>query len=134
MDQKQKQNTKSPLPAIVGLAMFLGFASSIAQEGISPVVIAPLFIIVVAVVIAVAAAAAKKNAGSGDQPAHTHDRIDHSTDLRIDSATGRAVNRPQQPVQPHSPREHWKQQLDGLLANGTIDRKEYDQMLRSYKF
>lgn len=61
--------------------------------------------------------------------AHSHDRIDHSTDLKIDAKTGRAVHTPVKNGGNHSAREHWKQQMDALLANGTIDRNEYRAMM-----
>lgn len=60
---------------------------------------------------------------------HTHDRIDHRSDLTINPRTGKTENRPVRSAAPHSPQEHWKQQLDGLLANGTIDRAEYRALL-----
>lgn len=61
---------------------------------------------------------------------HTHDRVDHTRDLKIDTRTGKAVSAPVRQVQAHTPQEHWKQQLDQLLANGTIDRAEYKAMLK----
>lgn len=65
----------------------------------------------------------------GKREVHTHDRIDHSTDLKINPKTGKTVNSAVRYGDHHSPREHWKQQLDELLANGTIDRTEYKAML-----
>lgn len=64
---------------------------------------------------------------------HSHDRVNHNTDLVIDRNTGKALNRPQSVSSgTHSSKEHWKQQLDILLANGTIDRAEYHTMLRQH--
>lgn len=60
---------------------------------------------------------------------HSHDRIDHRRDLKINPRTGRAVNSTVRYAERHTPQEHWKQQLDALLANGTIDRAEYKTML-----
>lgn len=60
---------------------------------------------------------------------HSHDRIDHRRDLKVDSKTGKAVNRPVTTRAPHSAKEHWKEQLDCLLANGTIDRAEYKALM-----
>lgn len=59
---------------------------------------------------------------------HTHDRIDHRQDIKINPRTGRPERAPMRYVR-HTPQQHWKQQLDGLLANGTIDRAEYNAML-----
>lgn len=60
---------------------------------------------------------------------HSHDRIDHSSDLKINPQTGRAESAPIRPAAPHSAKEHWKQQLDSLLDNGTIDKTEYRAMM-----
>lgn len=60
---------------------------------------------------------------------HTHDRINHRTDLVINSRTGKVVESSRHQVETHSPQEHWKRQLDDLLANGTIDRAEYKALM-----
>lgn len=71
----------------------------------------------------------KRRAESED---HTHDRVNHKQDLVIDRNTGKAVNRQQSPKTAHSSKEHWKQQLDILLSNGTIDKAEYYAMMKQH--
>lgn len=63
------------------------------------------------------------------QKAHTHDRNFRQQDLKINPATGKADNRPLPTAHQHDARSHWQQQLDDLLANGTIDRAEYKAMM-----
>lgn len=85
-----------------------------------------LLLLLIPVGILVAVITAAKRRGTSN---HTHDRIDHRSDLTINPRTGKTENRPVRSAAPHSPQEHWKQQLDGLLANGTIDRAEYRALL-----
>ena len=83
-----------------------------------------LLLIPVGILAAVIAIAKRRRASN-----HTHDGIDHGSDLTINPRTGKTENRPVRSAAPHSPQAHWKQQLDGLLANGTIDRAEYRALL-----
>lgn len=85
-----------------------------------------LLLLLIPVGILVAVITAAKRRGTSN---HTHGRIDHRSDLTINPRTGKTENRPVRSAAPHSPQAHWKQQLDGLLANGTIDRAEYRALL-----
>lgn len=117
----------SPLTTllIIGAVIFLTALDEIGED-------LPFFLIglaAVGVIIYFAVKAGKQ----AQQRTHSHDRIDHRRDLEINPETGKPSSVPVHRTVSHSPQEHWKQQLDGLLANGTIDRAEYQALLR-HKF
>lgn len=128
--KNEEKKKGSPLGGIIAIGLFVLFGiigeaeedGAIAAFGIAVAVFLGIFIF-----IAVSAANAKKKT-----EVHSHDRIDHSSDLKVNPNTGRVESAPVR-VTRHSAREHWQQQLDGLLANGTIDRAEY-QALMNRKF
>lgn len=128
--KNEEKKKGSPLGGIIAIGLFVLFSiigeaeedGAFAVFGIAVAVFLGIFIF-----IAVSAANAKKKT-----EVHSHDRIDHSSDLKVNPNTGRVESAPVR-VTHHSAREHWKQQLDGLLANGTIDRAEY-QALMNRKF
>ena len=115
-DRRSQKKGLKWVPAVIVLAFAL---ISAVGEGSSDIffLIFPLLFLLIPVGIVVAIVLA------------IHDRIDHRTDLKINPETGKTQQSPVRNVPPHSPQEHWKQQLDGLLANGTIDRAEYKAML-----
>lgn len=124
---KQNQQSRKKAPAWVPFAVVLFFIllSSIGGEAGFLLVFSILFLLIPVGIIAAVIFAIKKSKAAH----HTHDRIDHRADLKINPETGKAENVPIRNTAQHSPQEHWKQQLDGLLANGTIDRSEYRAML-----
>lgn len=126
MNQNRSRKKGSPATAfiIIGVAALVSAMSSMSEDAIWGIVGISSLIIPAVIVAAVVRSAARKKAN-----VHTHDRIDHRTDLKINPQTGRAENAPVRQAQPHSAKEHWQQQLDALLANGTIDRSEYRAMM-----
>jgi len=120
MEEKKAEKKKSPAWIIwlIGLWLLAGMSDG----GFPRELLVGIAAVIVLAVIVVLIAKKKKQQ-------HTHDRIDHRSDLKIDQTTGRVVEASRRRVQPHSPQEHWKQQMDDLLANGTIDRAEYRAML-----
>ncbi len=128
MQTNQKQKKKQPngfliFIIIVSLVSFLN-DSSIPAVSVFAIL---FFAAIVLLSVAAAKGVKKKNVRTDD----SHDRIDHTRDYRIDSKTGKIANL-QAPRQIHSSQEHWKEQLDNLLANGTIDKEEYYTMLRQH--
>lgn len=126
MKQEQSRKKSSPMGIFVGILVVLGFLASEATGQDTVVAILALMILAFPVVlfIFIVRAIVKRSNSS----VHTHDRIDHSSDLKINPKTGKTT-RPVLQHHAHSPQEHWKQQLDALLANGTIDRSEYRAMM-----
>ena len=124
-DRRSQKKGLKWVPAVIVLAFAL---ISAVGEGSSDIffLIFPLLFLLIPVGIVVAIVLAIKKTKTAN---HTHDRIDHRTDLKINPETGKTQQSPVRNVPPHSPQEHWKQQLDGLLANGTIDRAEYKALL-----
>lgn len=122
---EQKKKKGSPLATIFFVILFLIFAAS--DELPEDAFVGLIGLAITVGVVFVIAKAATANAPKEDS--HTHDRIDHSRDLQINPRTGKVSTPTRYTVHPHSAREHWKQQLDGLLANGTIDRDEYAALL-----
>lgn len=127
-DEQKKNNKPSWLPAILA-AIFILFSvlAEMDEEVILTIFVILFILIPVIVVIAVLQAFKKK---SGKNEVHSHDRIDHRKDLKVNTRTGKVEERPVYQGKQHSKEEHWKQQLDGLLANGTIDRAEYKAMMK----
>lgn len=123
---KTEKKKFSPLLLWVGIIFLAGIVQSASESREVFVVLIGMLIILTPPVLLIwmIVLMAKKRKPA----AHTHDRIDHRTDLRVDPKTGK-VQRTTIHVEQHTPQEHWKQQLDGLLANGTIDRAEYRALL-----
>lgn len=119
----RENEKKSPIPVLILLGVTLLFGLGDAAMGI----LIPLLLVVGTMIpfgfaFWLVRRAARKN------KEHSHDRIDHRQDVKINPKTGKREAVRRTPAT-HSPREHWKQQLDALLANGTIDRKEYNALL-----
>lgn len=127
-DNRSEQKA-TPLLSFLVIAAIALFSAvdTLPDEVIGVVAVLLILAIPVGIGIVIARAVRKANQKT---PAHTHDRIDHRSDLKINPKTGKTEGRPVQNVPTHSPEEHWKQQLDGLLANGTIDRAEYRALLK----
>lgn len=126
-----KENSKKKVPVwlIVILAvMFLFSVMDGEAEDVIFTIIGLAFLLAPVIIVIAIIVAVRKNRAKNEE--HSHDRVDHSGDLKIDRQTGRVENRPVRYAAQHSAKEHWKQQLDGLLANGTIDRAEYNAMLK----
>lgn len=124
--QQTPKKKSSPLTGwlIVGIVVLASFLDGTADDVIFPILRLILFASPVLAGIGIFWFIKKQSSVT-----HTHDRIDHSSDLKIDPKTGKAVNRTIVHT-PHSPKEHWQQQLDSLLANGFIDRNEYREMMK----
>lgn len=128
MKNETEQKKKFSLLPVFAVALMIGAAVSADTES------AELFVGLVSIVVfllpilifwVIARSFQKKKSD-----VHTHDRIDHKSDLKINPATGKATSVPVKNHQPHSAKEHWQQQLDALLANGTIDKAEYREMMK----
>lgn len=119
------EKKKNPLGIAIGLGILvLSAMGDTAGELLAFLLVLLLFVgIPVAIGIGISRAAKRRNAA-----VHTHDRIDHSKDLTIHPKTGKTI-RPTVSRVSHTPQEHWKQQLDGLLENGTIDKQEYRALM-----
>lgn len=129
--KRETKKAKFPfMPTVVVVLAGLFFVIDEMDEDIIFLILGIVIMLVPLVLIFSVMKAIKKKSPTAT---HTHDRIDHNRDLTINPRTGKAENRPIQHAAQHSPEEHWKQQLDGLLANGTIDRSEYRALLR-HKF
>lgn len=128
MRQNEKKKGSSILPGIIFAAIVLfGLLSDASEDAILTVIgLAAVLLPVVLFIMAIAWVV--KRAKKTTQ--HSHDRIDHSTDLRINPKTGKADPRTTYRNTSHSAKEHWKQQLDGLLSNGTIDKAEYRALMK----
>lgn len=128
MQQNRRNQKKNPtvLSAVIVIAVMLfAMLDELPDSAALGVVTVIMLLIPLAVVLAVVKLVKKKSyTGS-----HSHDRIDHTTDLKINPTTGKVESSARRTAAQHSAREHWKQQLDGLLANGTIDRAEYQAMM-----
>lgn len=109
---------------IIALSILFDIIGEITEDAIVLILMVVLPIVFVLFLVAVS----KKQPS---QP-HSHDRIDHRGDLVIDAETGKTQYRPVRSNHTHSQQEHWQQQLDGLLANGTIDKAEYAAMMRRH--
>lgn len=120
MKQNDKRERKKT-PRVSIVVAVLAILLSMGEMGlIFLLTLVPLAVMIVAMVLVL-----KKRKGK----THSHDRVDHRGDLKINPKTGKVEKAPFRSAAAHSPREHWKQQLDDLLANGTIDRAEYRAML-----
>lgn len=124
---KKQQKGKSGL-AIVGFAivMFVTLVSELSDDALFSVLW--IFITLIPVIVLLSIVMIVKKLRRSSEAVHSHDRIDHRKDLTINPETGKVQSAPVR-HQPHSSREHWKQQLDGLLENGTIDKAEYKAMM-----
>lgn len=123
---KQEQKKSSSAGIWIVFFVILGFLVTEVGEEDAMFAIVGLFILALPVLLIVMIVRAIAKRSRTD--VHTHDRIDHRSDLQINPKTGKTT----QPVRQnhaHSPKEHWKQQLDALLANGTIDKAEYRAMM-----
>lgn len=134
VQEDYRKKKKSPLGTIVvvaAIAMFAlaGEVSEAVDTVIGLIIVIGAMVLPIVFVVSLVKAVKRTAAKSTASGVHTHDRIDHSRDLKINTQTGKAERPITQAVQ-HSPREHWKQQLDGLLANGTIDRAEYRALMK----
>lgn len=125
-----KRNKKTPSWVTILVVAFVILAA-LSDEMPEDVFFTILGVIVlltpVVLVIALVRMIARKLSAASET--HTHDRIDHSSDLKINPKTGRAESVPVRAAVPHSAKEHWQQQLDALLANGTIDKTEYRALM-----
>lgn len=128
MNQNRQKKSSSGLAIVfLVIAALMALADSNLEETVDIILGFAVLLLPLAVVFFVIRAVVRQK----KRTTHTHDRIDHSRDLEINPATGRAA--PVRTVQPHGAREHWIEQLDTLLANGTITRSEY-QTMRNRKF
>lgn len=126
MSQNKNKKKGSPLGAIIFFVIiFLFGMADEAPDVLAGIIVTIVILFVLYVIIRTIASAVKRPQA---QNVHTHDRIDHSRDLKVNPVTGQ-TQRPAVQRAPHSPREHWKMQLDALLENGTIDRKEYRALM-----
>lgn len=126
----QNSRSRKRGPSVLPIAFFVLFALFSAADEIPEEFIVLLIVLIVLAVFGVFLWIGIKSVRARKElPAHSHDRIDHSSDLKINTRTGRAASVPIKATTAHSPKEHWKQQLDGLLANGTIDRAEYRALM-----
>lgn len=125
-----KKSSGSPVVwLIIGAVILFSFIDEIAEDSLFTIITLMITLAPIALIVAVVFFLKKQFTKTND--VHTHDRINHSSDLKINPNTGKAVNRvTASAASTHSAKEHWKQQLDTLLANGTIDRAEYSQMLK----
>lgn len=126
MNQDKNKKKGSPLGAIIFFIIIFLFGMADEAPGLLAGIIVTVVILFVLYVVFRSIAIAAKRQQS--QNMHTHDRIDHSRDLKVNPVTGQS-QRPTVQRAAHSPREHWKMQLDALLENGTIDRKEYRALM-----
>ena len=112
MNTQKKDGNKNKGSAIPGVAIavviLLGAALN-SNDEIVTVILGIALITFIAIVIAVTAAKNKKAQAVGSKRVHTHDRLDTSVSAYHCSTQ----------------EQHWKEQLDGFLAAGLIDRKEY---------
>lgn len=127
----QKQNTRKKKPSWLPFVLIGGFVLFSLLDEIDEDLFILLFVFVffIIVIVGIAAAASAVKKASAGPAGHSHDRIDHSRDVVINRQTGKVESTPVRSASQHSAREHWKQQLDGLLANGTIDRAEYRALM-----
>ena len=123
-DQKKQKKSKGLLPLAAVILILLPVLEEMDSGVFALLALLLILLVPVGIVVALLRFSRKKR----NDP-HTHDRIDHRTDLKINPQTGKTEARPIRTAAQHSPREHWKQQLDGLLANGTIDKAEYRALL-----
>ena len=120
MDKKDKNNGKTKLGGIV-LTLIVMLATvlndKIDGKRVNGAGIVLLFAVAaVLILILVKALRQKKKTGSGKKAAvHSHDRL-----------------HPEKAVPCATPGDHWKNQLDGFLAAGIIDRAEYRVLLRRW--
>lgn len=131
MKQNETKKKKgSPILTAIFLAIIgLVYLSDELPSGTMDVFIGLIALVIPVVLVIVLVRTVVKKAKVSEQT-HTHDRIDHSSDVQIDAKTGKVSGTPVRTAQQHSAKEHWKQQLDGLLANGTIDRAEYRALMK----
>ena len=124
MQQENKPKKNNSALLWIAAAVLIGAGGTV---GLVVIIAAVLIYLIIKVIQAQSA----KNSGTAD---HTHDRIDHSSDIRIQRSTGKVANMSSVSTnRVCTPQEHWKEQLDGLLANGTIDRSEYRELLKQFK-
>lgn len=128
---RNENRKKSPILSVVVMAVILLLvaAGDASEDGIMLFVALLCFLIPIAAIFG-GVFYIRKLMKQAAAPDHSHDRIDHDRDIRINPATGKAQSVPVQRRVQHSPQQHWKEQLDGLLANGTIDKAEYKAMMR----
>lgn len=125
-EEKNRKKSVSPISFIIAAIIVLFSAEGAFSDAVVRVLAILMFLLVPVVAIGAVLLAAKKKQAP---QTHTHDRIDHHSDLKINPQTGKVASAPRRVAAQHSPQEHWKQQLDGLLANGTIDRAEYRALM-----
>lgn len=125
-EEKTRKKSFSPISLIIAGIIVLFSAESVVSDEVVGFLAIALFLLVPAIAIGTILMAAKKKQAP---QTHSHDRIDHRSDLKINPQTGKVSSTPRRMAVQHSPQEHWKQQLDGLLANGTIDRAEYRALM-----
>ena len=113
-NMKKKNKGLSLGSAVLIIAAVLGsFADELDGDTFFPVVI---FVAVIAMVIGVLSFVRKaRKKAAVSQPLHSHDRLHPSETVRCESGM-----------------EHWKNQLDGFLATGIIDRNEYRVLWERY--
>ena len=119
MDKKDKNNGKTKLGGIVLtlIAMLAAFLNNMIDgERINGAGIVLLVAVAaVLILIAVKALQQKKKAGGSAKAVHSHDRL-----------------HPERAVPCETPGDHWKNQLDGFLAAGIIDRAEYRVLMQRW--
>lgn len=124
-NNRRNKDKKKPLPTIAAVVMaLLFFASDSTEDFLAYAVLLAIFVSVPVAVFFILRYRVKKRRSNE----HTHDRINHSMDLIVHPKTGKTI-RPTVRRAAHTPQEHWKMQLDGLLENGTIDKKEYRALM-----
>ena len=122
MQNNQKKKSGKGLSlgsaALIIVAVLGSFASELDEDIFLPIIAG---IVAICLVIGCASAARKAQKKKlGQTPVHSHDRLHPSEEVRCESGM-----------------EHWKNQLDGFLASGIIDRNEYrvlwDRYMRELK-
>ena len=126
-ERNRKKSSSLLTILVIAIIFMISMADGLYEDAIM-VILTLLIALLPAVVVFCIVRKVKKNAEK-DTQVHSHDRIDHRTDLKINPSTGKVIHSPARSTAPHSQKEHWKQQLDGLLANGTIDKAEYRAMM-----
>lgn len=117
MKKKDRKNKKSPVPALIILAVFLLSAIGDELDSFEGIMFLSFLIPVAigAAAIFIVVRAIKKNASVDFN--HSHDRLTPNT-LKIEA---------------YDSFEHYKRQIDGFLAAGIIDKAEYKVLYEKYK-
>lgn len=124
MNQQKKKTSPVGILIFIGVIALFSVAGDLSPDAFIGLFAMFIFLLPVLLIVWIVRSVKKRDT------AHTHDRIDHRSDIRINPKTGKAEHTPVRNSVQHSPQEHWKQQVDALLANGTIDRNEYRAMLK----